>query len=175
VNRATRQKLSTLHSLARHPKTPEHERESAEARIAEIKARVCVEEDKARARGRRAMPVAMADMVDRISRQGLVTFKRRVRSRVATVEETVHDQWPFGWVGPREKLKEFESGYGFRGEYVIGWKCPDCGDHVTRVVDAGMMFRFKMNPDAMDEYVNHIVSGETNHLCVACWRKWNER
>jgi len=174
MNRATRQKLSALRSLADHPKTPEHERDSARARIREIEAKVHAEEDRKRAFGRKAMPRGMAGMSDRVSRQGLAQFKNIRRATAIDIEDTVHDQWPFGWTGTR-KLDEIEKGYGVGGSYSIGWKCPDCGGHVSRTIDQGLMFRFASNPDALKDYVHRITSEETNHLCVSCWRKWNER
>lgn len=175
MRRATRQKLSALRSLADHPKTPENERKSAMARIREIEWKVRSEEDRRRELGRSAMPTSMADMADRVSRKGLARFKRHVRDRAGREEEIIHDEWPFGWTGPKEKLNEIETGRAGDGGYSIGWKCPDCGDHVTRHISHGIMFRFESNPDALKELIDKIVSGETNHLCVACWRKWNER
>lgn len=176
MNSTTRQKLSALWSLVNHPKTPENERENARARIAEIDERVRSEEAKSRTQVRSAMPTAMGDMAARISRQGLASFKRRARAYKVEDEETVHDRWPFGWTGPRDSLRadEFELGYGRGGSCVLGWKCPDCGDHVTRVIDARMMLRFEAKPNAFKEYTDRIISGETNHLCANCWRKWNE-
>ena len=165
MNHVTRQKLSALHSLVDHPMTPENERKSARARIGEIEEKVRAEESKKRTGVR---------IEDHVSRRGIAAFKNRIRSAENEWEEISHDDWPFGWDGSRE-LDEYESGYGFNGEYVIGWKCPDCGDHVTRIIDGRMMLRFAANPDARQEYIDRIISAETNHLCVVCWRKWNEK
>lgn len=175
MNRATRQKLSALRALVDHPGTPEHERENAEVRIREIEERV----KKEKAVGqRRAMPTSMAKMAERISRQGLARFKNRVRGtdlESMMPEPEFYEDWPFGWTGPREKLKEVEMGDGFRGERIIGWKCPDCGGHVTRIVTGKKLIQFMGNPRGLRDYIERIVSAETNHLCVDCWKKWDKQ
>jgi predicted RNA-binding Zn-ribbon protein involved in translation (DUF1610 family) len=160
VNRATQQKLLALRTLAEHPGTPDAERENALARIREIEAKIQVE--------------AGVEFV-KISRKGIASFKRRVREASPIQDRTVHDDWPFGWEGPRDDLKEFETGEDMEGGYVIGWKCPDCGSHVTRGIDCRMMLRFASRPGALEDHIRMIASGCTNYLCPECWRKWNER
>ena len=172
MNRATQQKLSSLRTLVEHPATPDAERESARARIREIEGRVRDEEAKKRYKH---MPTSMAEMAQRVTRKGIANFKKRVRDEPPRPERTVHDDWPFGWEGPREDLEEIETGEDMAGGYVIGWKCPDCGSHVTRGIDHRMMLRFASRPGALEEHIRIIASGRTNHLCPECWRKWNER
>ena len=174
MNIATRQKLSALRALVDHLETPEHECRSARARIAEIGKRVREEDAKKRTGVREGMPTGIGELADSFSRRGLAGFKRRVRDSYFDVEKIVHDDWPFGWDGARE-LQEHESGHGFNGEYILGWKCPDCGSHVTRVIDSRMMLRFAANPDALQGHVDRIIGAETNHLCADCWRKWSVR
>jgi hypothetical protein len=164
--------LAALKALVEHPATSDVERENAEARIEEIKRRVRKAKEDGISFERSRMPTSMQEMANRVSRQGLASFKRRVRG--IPDEPVVHDDWPFGWEGPREKVEDFEIGE-FGEDKILGWKCPDCGTHVSRVITARMLLKFAGRKNAMKEYIERILSGENNQLCTKCWEKWDER
>lgn len=171
LNRATQQKLSALRALVSHPATPEYERRSAESRIDEIEQRVRKEKFRARARGKSKKPLSMAEMAQRTSRYGIANLKRHMRTKAQSVEMVARDQWPFGWDGPK---KEIEVEYAIHNDdYVMGWKCPDCGDHIERVIVYGVWIRMKQEADGFGEYLDRVRNGELNQLCNKCWERWN--
>jgi len=110
-----------------------------------------------------------------VTRRGLANLKRAVRAKSVVQEDILQDRWPFGWTGPRDEIVEYEKGYSPDGSYALGWKCPDCGSHVSRVIAENVVRQFELRPKDFREYIDRILGGNTNHLCVDCWQKWEIR
>ena len=164
--RVASSRREALRALLEHPATSDVERENAASRLAEM--------DQGSVSKAAKMPASMADMAKRVQRRGLATFKSRVRG-VSATRNRIRNEWPSSWPGPREEIKEFERGEFEGGEVVIGWKCPDCNEHVSRVITDRMMFRLRGRIGSMEAYIKHILGPEISHLCSDCWDKWNNR
>jgi len=165
--------LGKLRALASHPSTSENERANAIRRIQEIEGRIRAEAKRIEAeiaeRGKASEY--------RSGRDALGSFGKMRKRRVASAEKKskIHDDWPFGWDGPKAPL-EYERAYNrTTSEYVINWKCPGCGGHVTRFVGKRMVIRHDGQPGGVESYLEKFIDGTFNQLCSECWDLWNRK
>lgn len=151
--------LQQLRTLADHPATPEHERASARARIAELTA--------PRPAPRRVAPPTAPAGSARL---------RGLRARPKG-DPAFPEKWPFGWTGPRAPV-EHEVAQCPDGSMAVGWKCPSCGTQVERRISAQQMKQFLRpvsagKPRPLAEHLHRLVGGEQNQLCRLCWARWD--
>jgi hypothetical protein len=100
--------------------------------------------------------------------------KRRAAVAVDAPERTMKDEWPFGWTGPKAPV-EYEAMRDSSGDLIVGWKCPGCGGHVTRVVNRRAMLRAEGQRGGIDGFIRMLTGGTVNQLCWDCWRLWNNK
>jgi len=151
--------LQKLRSLADHPATLEHERASARARIAELEAPKP---------GQQPIPPVVREA-------GGAERLRGIRARPQRAP-AFHEQWPFGWTGPRVPV-EYEVDMTADGGLAVGWKCPCCGSQVERSI-LPRIIRQCARParpgerPPMEEFMRRMTGGSQNQLCRACWDRW---
>ncbi len=145
--------IKKLRSLADHPATPENERESARARIAELQ---------------KSVPV--------VKQTNTKKALRGLRAKVKGAWK-LPKQWPFGWTGVRIPV-EYESAPAPDGGLAIGWKCPGCGEQVERIISSREIIQLKRpvspeTPDPLSEHIRMMVGGRENQLCRDCWHRYD--
>lgn len=153
--------LRKLRALVEHPTTPEHERDSARARIGELT---------------RPQPVPRRPP-DRPKAEICGDRLRVLRARPKG-EPAFPEQWPFGWTGSRGHV-EHEVAATPDGGMAIGWKCPGCGAQVERRITERMMRQLLRpvpagKPSPLVEHIRGMVGGAQNQLCRLCWARWED-
>ena len=88
-------------------------------------------------------------------------------------ELTMKDEWPFGWVEPKGPIEYESMRNPSNGDLVVGWKCPGCGDHVTRIVNKKAIFRAEGQRGGVKSFIKRLTGGSVNQLCWNCWKLWN--
>ena len=175
-------KLNSLRALADHPDTPPAEASNARRRIEEILERLRKErsgDERTHVRMVGDMPTSMSEAMERmfrrVTRSGSARMRHEYRSTPQTEDEIfARDGWPRNWPGDRHPV-EFEQGWGQNGDLSIGWKCPGCGEHVTKYLSNHFLDRLKMVGKGVEDYIKERVGGTMNQLCEECWRKWDEK
>lgn len=173
--------IEKLKALAEHPNTAPEEADNARRRMAEIWERI----QRERTQVRRSVPAVehtpahapahKPTPFKTVNRRGVSELKNRRRAVPVENEYTMKDEWPFGWVGPKVPI-EYESMVNpATGELVVGWKCPSCGDHVTRVIDHRTILRVRGQRGGMEHFMNRLTNGAVNQLCWQCWKLWNNK
>lgn len=144
--------IRKLRALANHPATPEHERENARARICEL-----------------TKPKDVPKRPEVHPRAQICGDRLRVLRARPKNDKSIPEKWPFGWTGLRMPV-EYEASDLPNGGIAIGWKCPNCGEQVERVLSARIVT--SLTPPGHSRLAAHIqrmVGGEQNQLCRPCW------
>lgn len=148
--------IQKLRALANHPATPEHERENAQARIYEMTRP-------------KPVPKRPADQ----PRAQICGDRLRVLRARPKDNKSIPEKWPFGWTGPRVAI-EFEAIRLDNGGFMIGWKCPSCGEQVERVLSARVVTSLSTpGRPRLIEHIQRMFGGEQNQLCRPCWARWD--
>lgn len=150
--------LRKLRALVDHPATPEHERASARARIAELEAP-------------RRVPVARTLRPEQRAKAKLAGLRARPKA------DLFPEEWPFGWRGPRIRI-EHEAALCPDGALALGWKCPSCGTQVERRIPERVMRQLMRpvvpgKPSPLSEHIKRMTGGQQNQLCRLCWGRWD--
>ena len=161
--------IKRLQALADHPETPPEEADNARRRIAEIKERLA--KGRTQVRGPEGRVEVFHSVVAAKQRFGIARLKkeRRVDLDAERQERTIKDEWPFGWEGPKAPIEHESMRNPVTGDLVVNWKCPNCGEHVTRVVNARHVLRLSGRPGKVAQYVSRLTDGSMNQLCPACF------
>lgn len=149
----TEQRLSALKRLIDHPATPEAEKENALRRLGELK-------KKLRAPG-------FAENSSSV--KGRASFGSR---NLAVVKKSISEEWPIGWEGPREWIEHERAENHVTAEFIFNWKCPFCGEHVTKIVTEKEVHWKRRAEDPADKYLKDLVNGTINQLCGQCTERF---
>lgn len=167
--------VEKLKALADHPSTAPEEAENARRRITQIEERI----EEERTQVRKVTTVEFPpyrEFMNVHRRRGLAELKRRRKVAVPiNPERTMKDEWPFGWTGPKGPV-EYESMINpSSGDLVVGWKCPGCGEHVTRIINERAVLRAQGQRGGVSGFTSRLTGGSVNQLCWDCWKLWNSK
>jgi hypothetical protein len=172
LSRDVQGKVAKLRALAEHEATPENERENALKRIEEIEGKL---EQGQIEHKMKCMPTSMAQMASRVKRQGLANFKKHIRKAAPREDaRTVKDKWPFGWTKKAGQV-EHEVVGGRGSSLYVSWKCPECGRHVTKILNYRHQKRLEGQSGGVDGYIEKVTNGTMNQLCFECWEEWDNK
>ena len=167
--------IEKLKALAEHPNTSPEEAENARRRIEQIRERI----DEERTQVRKATPIGdlASGAFPNIRRKGLDHLRRKRRAIPLDVEpeRTMKDEWPFGWTGPRQPIEYESMRNPTTYDLVVGWKCPGCGEHVTRIIDKRAVLRAEGQRGGVKGFIKKLTGGSVNQLCWDCWKLWNNK
>lgn len=170
-------KIKALRALADHPETPKEEAASARRILESLSGK-----EESDACGRTyvrypemptSMSEAMSSMFRRVKRKGAGNFRNAQRSVPFSEEIPVRDRWPDGW-GEKttEEEIEHEREDGSSGDVWLGWKCPNCGDQVSKYFPEELMGRIsRLRDGGSDRYIKEWLCGVRSQLCNKCWEK----
>jgi hypothetical protein len=149
--------------MAEHPGTPEEEADSARRRIEEIESRI---------RSVRTNISEQAHSAEARKRAAVQKIARKIakaKARSNSVEWP--REWPFGWV-QRDIIDISSTFLSGPNKIVLEWKCPGCGDHVTRVIMPKHRARLLRKADGVLNFIRDIRVGKLNQLCNTCWESY---
>ncbi len=127
-------------------------------------------------------PTKMGKMTDKEKRRGTVRTKNEVGKRGGAAvgdrepEWTMRDEWPFGWNKTVSPITEYEKDRDIvSGDVFISWKCPECGEHVTKIINGKHIARLGGQRGGLEDYVRRVLDGAMNQLCKRCWEYWDNQ